>query len=287
VHKQEERSDDQLYAIVMTFYYGKAMIKPYYEENGITIYNGDCRDILPLMGDKSIDMILCDLPYGTTACKWDTVIPFEPLWAQYKRLIKDNGAIVLTASQPFTSALVSSNIENFKHYWIWDKELAGAFALAKYRPMIVTEEICVFSNGGRVNYYPIMEKAIAKNIRPINRGSSVSEATPVASGIAKSKDGYDNKTRFPKNIIKYSKYNAECNQRNRVHPTQKPVALFEYLIRTYTNEGDMVLDNCSGSGTTGIAALITKRNAILIDVSEKYCEIAAKRLAQGVLDFAS
>ncbi len=246
------------------------------------VYLGDCLEIMKDIDDKSIDMILCDLPYGTTACKWDTIIPFELLWKEYKHLIKDNGAIVLTASQPFTAQLICSNIKNFKHYWIWDKEIAGAFALAKYRPMIVTEEICVFSNGGRVNYYPIMEKAITKNIRPINQGSSVSSATPVASGIAKSKSGYDNQTRFPKNIIKYSKYNAECNQLNRVHPTQKPITLFEYLINTYTNKDDLVLDNCAGSGTTGIACLNTNRNYILIEKEREYYDIIEKRINEAI-----
>lgn len=242
------------------------------------LYEGDCLKIMPTLPDKSIDMILCDLPYGTTACKWDVVIPFEPLWVEYKRLIKNNGAIALTASQPFTTMLINSNIDNYKHYWIWDKELCGAFALAKKRPMIVTEEICIFAYGGSVNYYPIMENAPQKNIRPINPGSSVSESCPVSSGVAKSDMDYNPLKRYPKNIIKYSKYNAECNQLNRVHPTQKSVDLFEYLIKTYTNKGDTVLDNCAGSGTTGEACININRNFILIEKEPKYCEIIKKRL---------
>jgi site-specific DNA-methyltransferase (adenine-specific) len=239
---------------------------------------GDCLELMKEIEDKSIDMIICDLPYGTTACSWDEIIPFDKLWMQYNRIIKPNGAIVLFSAQPFTTKLIGSNIKNFKHSWVWNKELSGAFALAKYRPMIVTEDVCVFSSAGKVNYYPIMEDAQTKNIRPINLGSSSSSATPVASGVAKSKDGYDNKKRYPKNIINYSKYNAECNQLNRLHPTQKPVALFEYLIKTYSNENDIILDNCAGSGTTAIACLNTNRNYILIEKEKKYFDIINERI---------
>lgn len=243
-----------------------------------SIHLGDCLEIMKQIPDKGIDMILADLPYGTTACDWDEIIPFDELWKHYNRVIKPNGAIVLFGSQPFTTKLIASNIKNFKHYWIWDKELSGAFALAEYRPMIVTEEICVFSNGGKVNYYPIMQDAEEENIRPINNGSSVSSATPVASGIAKSKDGYDNKKRFPKNIISHSKYNAECNQLNRVHPTQKPLAVLQYLIKTYTQEEQIVLDNTMGSGSTCVACKNTDRIYIGIEKEEKYYKIAEQRL---------
>lgn len=216
---------------------------------------------------------------GTTGCKWDSVIPFDKMWDRLNKLIKDNGAIVLFGSQPFTSELVHSNINNYKHYWIWDKEICGAFALAKIRPMIVTEEILVFSkNNNRINYYPIMEDAIPKNIRPVNLGSSVSEATPVSSGIAKSDKNYNPKKRYPKNIIKYSKYNKECNQLNRVHPTQKPVEILEYLIKTYTNEGDLVLDFTMGSGSTGVACINTNRKFIGIELDKNYFDIAKNRM---------
>jgi len=244
----------------------------------INLLQGDCLELMKDIPDKSIDMILCDLPYGTTACKWDVIIPYAPLWKQYKRIIKENGAIVLFSAQPFTSKLISSNIENYKHYWIWDKELCGAFALAKYRPMIVTEEICVFSSNGKVKYYPQMENAIEKNIRPINLGSSSSSATPVSSGIAKSDKNYNNKKRYPKNIIKYSKYNAECNQLNRIHPTQKPIYVCEYLIKTYTLENELVLDNCMGSGTTGVACKNLNRSFIGMEKEEKYFKIAENRI---------
>ena len=216
---------------------------------------------------------------GTTACRWDSVIPFDKMWERLNKLIKPNGAIVLFGSQPFTSELIHSNIKNYKHYWIWDKEICGAFALAKKRPMIVTEEILVFSkNNNRINYYPIMEDAIPKNIRPINLGSSVSEATPVSSGIAKSDKNYNPKKRYPKNIIKYSKYNKECNQLNRVHPTQKPVEVLEYLIKTYTNENELVLDFTMGSGSTGVACMNTNRKFVGIELDEKYFNIAKERI---------
>lgn len=242
------------------------------------ILHGDCLELMKNIPDKSVDMILCDLPYGTTACSWDEIISFELLWKQYNRIIKENAAILLFAAQPFTTKLINSNISNYKHYWVWDKELSGAFALAKYRPMIVTEEICVFSSGGKVKYYPIMEDAITKNIRPINMGSSSSQATPVASGIAKSDKNYNPKKRYPKNIIKYSKYNAECNQLNRVHPTQKPVFVCEYLINTYSQENGLILDNCAGSGSTLVAAKNLNRQFIGIEKEKQYYDICVERL---------
>ena len=204
----------------------------------ITLKQGDCLDIMDKLIEQGIkvDMILTDPPYGTTACKWDSIIPFEPMWERLNKLINDNGAIGIFAAQPFTSELIHSNIKNYKHYWIWNKEICGAFALAKKRPMVVTEEICIFSKSGKVNYYPIMEDANPKNIRPVNLGSSVSNSTPVSSGVAKSDVNYNPKLRYPKNIINYSKYNKECNQLNRVHENQKPVAVLEYLINTYTKK---------------------------------------------------
>ena len=227
-----------------------------------------------------VDMILTDPPYGTTACKWDSIIPFEEMWNRINLLTNENSPILLFGSQPFTAELIHSNIKNYKHSWVWDKELCGAFALAKKRPMIVTEDIIVFSNNKckKVNYYPIMVEAEKKNIRPINNGSSSSEATPVASGIAKSDKNYNPKMRYPKNIIKYSKYNKECNQLNRVHPTQKPVELLEYLINTYTKEGCVVLDFTMGSGSTGVACMNTNRKFIGIELDEKYFEIARNRM---------
>jgi len=231
------------------------------------VIQGDCLEVMKGIPDKSIDMILCDLPYGTTACKWDTIIPFEPLWEQYKRIIKDNGAIVLTASQPFTSALVMSNVKMFKYEWIWNKVHAVGFQVAKYRPMQQHENIIVFCKS-TPKYNPQMVE------RPSIRTSKVvknSKVSPLAS-----LDGKERRYTHwhPKSII----IESGADHSNILHPTQKPVALFEYLIKTYTNEGDLVLDNCAGSGTTGVACKNTNRNYILIEKEPEYIEIINKRL---------
>jgi site-specific DNA-methyltransferase (adenine-specific) len=200
------------------------------------------------------------LPYGSTACSWDTIIPFEPLWEQYKRIIKDNGAIVLTASQPFTSALVMSNPKMFKYCWVWNKKISGNPLIAKHQPLKIHEDICVFSDG-KHKYYPEMRKG---KMRTKGGGKS----NLLNMDMAKSKnDDY-----YPVSILEFS------NAKRGIHPTQKPVALFEYLIKTYTNEGDLVLDNAAGSGTTGVAAKNLKRNFILIEKEPKYVEIARERI---------
>ena len=250
-----------------------------------TIYNEDCLEGMKRIPDKSVDMILCDLPYGTTACAWDTIIPFEPLWEQYKRVIKDNGAIVLTASQPFTTALINSNFNGMKHIWYWNKENGGNFAVAKYMPQKVIEEIVVFSKDGqRVNYYPIMEDVEKGKVRPINRPMKRKESNPqgMASGIIKASNNYSNKKRYPKNVLTFNNRAKELNSSQRVHPTQKPVALFEYLIKTYTNEGETVLDNCMGSGTTAIACMNTNRNYIGFELDEDYHKLSEKRISEHV-----
>jgi site-specific DNA-methyltransferase (adenine-specific) len=236
------------------------------------IIQGDCLEVMKDIPDKSIDMILCDLPYGTTACKWDTIIPFEPLWEQYKRIIKDNGAIVLTASQPFTSALVMSNIKMFKYCWVWNKKKGGSPLLSKIQPIRITEDVVIFGNG-KVKYNPIM----TLRDKPVSRGKNkgnVSETTNNAFTEDKIYTEY-----YPKNIIEIS----NADQSNRLHPTQKPVALFEYLIKTYTNEGDLALDNCAGSGTTGVACKNLNRNYILIEKEPEYIEICKERLRQQTL----
>jgi site-specific DNA-methyltransferase (adenine-specific) len=231
------------------------------------IYNGDCLEEMPKLADKSIDMILCDLPYGTTACKWDTIIPFEPLWKEYKRLIKDKGAIVLTASQPFTSALVMSNIEWFKYEWIWDKAKAANFPQVKYAPLKIHENVLVFSEG-RNHYNPEMVKGQKRQ----KGGYFVSGEVAVMDGApAKVNDIY-----YPKSILDFS---IADNKDAGLHPTQKPVALFEYFIRTYTNEDDTVLDNCAGSFTTAIACMNTNRKYICIEKDKKYFDIGKDRIA--------
>jgi len=241
--------------------------------NGIknSIINSDCLELMPQIPDKSIDMILCDLPYGTTACSWDTIIPFEPLWTQYKRIIKDNGAIVLTASQPFTSALVMSNPELFRYSLVWDKvnRYTGTL-LANKQPMKRHEDILIFYKS-----QPTFNKQFREG-KPYYRARQVSKGVgQYATNSLIRKPTANNGQHNPCSIIPIKGDNKlDMNK----HPTQKPVALFEYLIKTYTNEGDLVLDNCAGSGTTGVAAKNLKRNFILIEKEPKYVEIARERL---------
>lgn len=246
------------------------------------IYQGDCLELMNGIPDRSIDMILCDLPYGTTACAWDDVIPLDKLWKQYERIIKDNGAIVLTAIEPFASKLRLTNLEMYRHEWIWDKQVAGNFIQAKNHPLRVQENVLVFSNK-KVNYYPIMTDADPKNIRPISTKKQNTEFLgKVSDGEFKPSDDYNPKKRYPKSIITFNARSVECNNVNRVHPTQKPVTLFEYLINTYTNEGETVLDNCIGSGTTAIAAINTNRNYIGIELDENYYNIAKNRINEHI-----
>ena len=237
------------------------------------IYQGDCLEVMKGIEDKSVDMILADLPYGTTACKWDTIIPFEPLWEQYKRIIKDNGAIVLTASQPFTSALVMSNIKMFKYEWIWKKNAGGNFGSVRFQPMLEHENILVFGVG-KINYNQQKEIRSASGLARV-------KSSPMTFNRKKG-DAYNNL--FVGNVTKYKADELRCpssvqsfNRERGLHPTQKPVALFEYLIKTYTNEGDLVLDNTAGSGTTGVACKNTNRNFILIEQDQEYCKIASER----------
>jgi site-specific DNA-methyltransferase (adenine-specific) len=219
--------------------------------------------------DKSIDMILCDLPYGTTACKWDSIIPFKPLWKQYERIIRDRGAIVLTAAQPFTSALIMSNPKLFRYEWIWEKTEPTGHFNAKKCPMRAHESILVFYKKFG-SYYPIKTKGHTR-IRVItDRSVRQSECYGAQKGITT----YDSTERYPRSVIKFSTDKQKCV----LHSTQKPVALFEYLIKTYTNEGDIVLDNCIGSGTTAIACMRTNRRFIGSDKEQKYVDIANKRL---------
>jgi len=248
------------------------------------IYNMDCLEGMKLIPDKSIDMILCDLPYGTTACKWDSIIPFEPLWEQYNRIIKKHGAIVLFGVEPFASNLRMSNIKNYKHEWVWNKGQAGNFIQAKNHPLRVTENIMVFCNE-KVRYYPIMEKAKEENKRPLSiKLQKTNFLGKVSQGEFKPSENYNPDLRYPKNILTFNARSKECNNVNRLHPTQKPVELFEYLIKTYTNEGETVLDNCMGSGTTAIACINTNRNYIGFELDAHYCEIANERIRKALAE---
>lgn len=227
---------------------------------------GDCLEVMRSIPDKSVDAIICDLPYGTTACKWDSVIPFEPLWKQYKRIIKDNGAIVLTASQPFTSALVMSNPKWFRYSLVWDKIGTTGFQTAKIMPLRRHEDICLFYKH-KPTYNPEMQ--IRGNIR--KKGGSKTDNG--CYGELRSKESYNN-SYYPTSILTFS----NASKKGLQHPTQKPTALMEYLVKTYTNESDIVLDNCMGSGTTGVACKNLGRNFIGIEQDAGYFEIAKNRI---------
>lgn len=235
---------------------------------------GNCLEWMPQVEDKSVDMILCDLPYGTTACKWDSIIPFEPLWEQYKRIIKDGGAIVLMSAQPFTSALIMSNPKWFKCEWIWYKNLRTGFASAKYHPMKAHENILVFGKG-RVTYNPIKIKRTTTK-----RGTKTTDFGSVYGGF-KNDTKPDNQSDY---ILPHDVLEIKCvhGTEKRFHSTQKPVPLMEYLVKTYSNEGETVLDNCLGSGTTAIACINTNRNFIGIEKELEYCEAANKRIKQAL-----
>lgn len=233
--------------------------------SGSALFQGDCLDIMPLIPDKSVQLILADLPYGTTACKWDSIIDLGLLWKQYKRIIEDNGAIVLTASQPFTTKLISSNYEMFKYCWVWNKAKAANFPQVKYAPLKIHEDICVFSKT-RHFYNPQMTigKKRQKGGYKVKGEFAVMDGAPAVV----------NDVYYPKSILDYS---LSDNNNSGLHPTQKHVGLFEYLIKTYTNENDLVLDNTMGSGTTCLAAKKLNRKFIGIEKEPKYYEIACQR----------
>lgn len=231
----------------------------------IELYQGDCLELMKNIPDKSIDMVLCDLPYGTTACKWDVVIPFELLWEEYNRIIKDNTPILLFGSEPFSTRLRSSNLKGFRYDWIWEKEQGANFMLCKYQPYKVHEIISVFSKK-RHNYYPQMTKG-----KPYLSGKGTSgEITNNVKKLQIKNNGQ----RYPRSI---QRFNSD-KRKSALHPTQKPILLLEYLIKTYTRENQTVLDNCMGSGSTGVACVNTNRNFIGIELDENYFKIAEKRI---------
>lgn len=244
----------------------------------MNLMKGDCLEMMKLIPDGSVDMVLCDLPYGTTACAWDAVIPFEQLWDAYSRMVKAGGAIVLTASQPFTTALISSNIKAFAYSWVWDKRVGANFVQAKRMPLKTTEDVLVFCmNGKTPSYNPQMvpkDKPTKISSHAVNSGS-----IPLRGPARDNFEGKEYTESYPGQILSFS--NRAKGQRG-FHPTQKPVALMEYLIRTYTNEGDTVLDNTMGSGTTGVAAANTGRKFIGIERDDKYFAIAQKRIEDAL-----
>ena len=238
------------------------------------LIRGDCLKEMQNIPDESIDMILCDLPYGTTACRWDSVIPFAPMWEQLNRIIKPNGAIVLFGSEPFSSALRMSNIKNYCYDWVYDKKFGANFVQAKRQPIKIHENLLVFSKNGKM---PIYHPQKTPRDKPIKKGGNKqSQAIPIAiteNSIAfgESKKEYNDK--YPETILHYN-----CREGRGLHPTQKPVALLEYLIKTYTLEGETVLDFTMGSGSTGVACINTGRDFIGIELDEKYFNIAKERI---------
>lgn len=233
------------------------------------LLNGDCLELMKEIPDKSIDMILCDLPYGTTDCKWDVIIPFDLLWQQYSRIAKDNTAIVLFSAQPFTTKLIHSNLKKFKYCWYWKKNNATGGIFCKYQPMRCIEDICVF-----------YDKMPTYNPQGLKKLEKIKVSQPVGNGVYKKKKNpsIQTHTGYPKHLLEFA--NEALNSK-RLHPTQKPVKLLEYLIKTYTNEGDVVLDNCMGSGSTGVASVNTNRSFIGIEKDNDYFAIAKERIEQA------
>lgn len=237
------------------------------------IYLGDCLEVMKDIKDKSVDMILCDLPYGTTQCKWDAIIPFELLWQQYERIIKDNGAIVLFGSEPFSSHLRISNLKLYKYDWVWDKVKGTGFLNAKRQPMRNHELISVFYKK-QCLYNP--QKTFGHKMKKSFRAKHLQ--TDVY-GEMKNDYMYESTERYPRSIQVF----PTDTQNSSLHPTQKPVALCEYLIKTYTNEGEVVLDNCIGSGTTAVACINTSRNYIGIEKDEQIFNTAVTRINQSLV----
>ena len=242
------------------------------------LYKGDCLEIMKDIPDKSIDMILCDLPYGTTASSWDKIIDSDKLWNEYERIIKDNGAIVLFASGLFTNKLINSNDKLYRYKWIWFKTKRGNFVNAKNRPMTSYEEICVFSKGATANGSKIKMKYFPQGLKPIykiNNDKSGSRFGTMAGKRPSHKQiTIQEWTNYPFDVLQFDSVGKP------IHPTEKPIELLKYLIKTYTNENDLVLDNCMGSGSTGVACKHTNRRFIGIELDDNYFEIAKKRIEE-------
>ena len=242
----------------------------------INLLHGDCLEVMKEIPDKSVDMILCDLPYGTTACKWDTIIPLEKLWMQYERIIKDNGAIVLTAQTPFDKVLGCSNLKLLRYEWLWIKEQGTGNLNANKMPLKQHENILVFYKK-LPTYNPQKTKGKPYKIVREYNDNEIFGKTGTKNGYITKNEG----ERYPTSTLYFNR-----GLKDRCHPTQKPVALFEYLIKTYTNEGEAVLDNCMGSGTTAIACINTNRNYIGFELDKHYCDIANERIRKALAEKA-
>jgi site-specific DNA-methyltransferase (adenine-specific) len=243
------------------------------------LYLGDCLELMKEIPDSSIDFICCDPPYGTTSIKWDGVLDFNKMWNQYGRIIKPKGVICLFGSQPFSSKLICSNIEWFRYELVWNKNKCGSPGLAKYRPMKTHENILMFSKKPGGTYNPQMERGEPYSRTSKNPNGYVGRKNDHGYGLKPRKSFSNEGTRYPKSILNISR---DFSAQQQVHPTQKPVALMEYLIKTYSNEGETVLDNCMGSGTTGVACIITNRKFIGIEMDENYYKIAEDRIKNAV-----
>lgn len=244
------------------------------------LYLGDCLEVMDKLISQRIkvDAIITDPPYGTTACKWDSIIPFDAMWERLNKLIKSNGAIILFGSEPFNSLLRVSNLKSYKYDWVWDKKSAGNVLIAKYQPLKNHELISIFSNG-RITYYPqyTFGHKDRTNEKPISQKSELN--SKIKSGTYQaSKTNKPLDAKYPKSILEFSKQGSECSNSKAIHPTQKPVALIEYLIKTYTQENELILDFTIGSGTTAIAALNTNRQFIGIEKDEGYYNLALERI---------
>lgn len=239
------------------------------------IHQGDCLELMKNIDNNSIDLIICDLPYGITEANWDSIIDLEKLWKEYKRISKETTPIILTARNPFSSKLIMSNLKGYKHKWVWNKKQSGSFANAKYMPLQIEEDILAFtSKGAKINYFPIMRTGKMRK-----KGGSKKQIQTMSKFIRPDYFKYSDQY-YPTNIIEI----PNCsNKKDNIHPTQKPVELFEYLIKTYSKKNDLVLDNCIGSGTTGVACIRTKRNWIGIELKEEYINLANKRLSKEKL----
>lgn len=252
--------------------------------NKCVIYNGDCIDVLKTIPDKSVDLICTDIPYGTTACKWDNIIDFEQMWEQLNRVVKsDESPILLFSQQPFTSELIHSNISNFKYIWYYKKLIASNFASAKYQPMKHIEEICVFTKRGKTpKYYPIMQERAESGKNRINAGYKYNSETPNETmGTLRrnvTEQEYNPDLKFPENVQVFN--NREKGARG-LHPTQKPLSLMNYLIQTHSDKGDLVLDFTMGSGTTGESCALLNRRFVGIELDPKYYNIAKERIIKA------